>query len=198
MADPAKKPAKNTTNESPVNRRLYVYAIVMLALTVAAVAALPWISVRSGFGGVSWNGFGSQNISGSAEDTLDASPGGPGWLLLVTAIVAFLAAVSYLVPATRGYTRSLLWVAAICALGTTAVPIAVLVSPDWYTGDLLDQFGGGMLNARDYLYTPVVVVEVLLLLGLAALCWFAATTLSDDDPSEDSSPADDRVSPADD
>jgi len=158
-----------------MTQRLNAYAILIVAATVVGVAALPWISFRTIYLGLSWNGFGAENRTPSADEVVDVSPAGPGWFLLAACLIAALAAASTLIARTRVYARPALWVAAGCALIATAIPITVLVNPEWYAGEVMTQIGGTALPLRDFLRVQLVSSAVGLLILLAVLCAITAT-----------------------
>lgn len=164
--------------------RLYPFATIIAAATAIALTTLPWISLRPGGVDASWNGLG---IGGSTELAgLDFAPAGRGWLIVAAAAVAILAALISLAPAVQGrpVVRLANTIGAGAAVLGALVPVAVMIWPSWYSGNLLDEIGLGPLSDSFPPSKTILIPLAVVMLLTAVLCAAtAAQPTADETPS---------------
>ncbi|MFT3663173.1 MAG: hypothetical protein QM809_17940 [Gordonia sp. (in: high G+C Gram-positive bacteria)] len=155
-------------------RRLYFSAITLVAVFgFATVAVLPWLQLPGL--GLSWNGLGRTSDESLAATGITPEP--RGWLVLTACLAVLLAALPLLRSTTRG-TAPALWLAALCAAAGSAVPLTVLIDPDWFLGGFLSEIGAVEFlgRGRELLNVPVLGFCAGAMILLTLLC--AATALT--------------------
>ncbi|WP_186290583.1 hypothetical protein [Gordonia zhaorongruii] len=166
--------------------RLIPFATISAAATAIALTALPWVDLKPLGLDISWNGLAMSSATGSDPDI---GPAGRGWLVIAACVVALLAALISLMPApsARPFARLANVIAAVAAFLGALVPMAVMIWPQWYYGDLLDGLGLNDNLISDLIppSKPILVILTIAMLITAAMCAYAArsTTPSPDRPS---------------
>ncbi|WOC11249.1 hypothetical protein [Gordonia sp. MP11Mi] len=153
--------------------RLFPFATIVAAATAIALTALPWTTLKSLGLDLSWNGFG---MGDSEVADLGVGPAGRGWLVVAAAVVAMLAALISLMPAPSARPLSRLANAigaVVCILGA-AVPVAVMIWPGWYFGDLPEQLGAPDLAEFAAPSKAILIPLTLVMLLTAALCGYSS------------------------
>lgn len=159
-------------------RRLYAFAIGLVAILVIGTVLLPWVRLTRLGIPVGWNGLGRTGDAVMAREGV--GPHAYGWYVIAAAVLALLAAGLLLgSAATARRSAWALWAAAAGALAATAVPIVTLTDPDWLLGDFFAEIGARDLVrhiGRDFLNIPVLGFTIGGLVLLAVLC--AGTALA--------------------
>lgn len=153
--------------------RLFPFATIVAAAVAIALTALPWVNLKNLGVDLSWNGLG---IGDSEISDLDIGPNGRGWLIVAAAVVAMLAALISLMPApsARPLARLANAIAAVaCTLGAL-VPIAVMIWPNWYYGDLAEQIGAPDLADHAAPSKMILIPLTLVMLLTATLCGYSS------------------------
>lgn len=155
-------------------RRLYGFALGLVAILTIGTAFLPWVRLDPLGYPLTWNGIGR-----SGEPVFEGESIGPhayGWWVIAAAAIALIAAfVLMSAPSVAAKAPWVLWPAAIAALAATAVPITALVNPTWLIGDFMAEIGASSLVAstselrRQFLVTPVLSFTIVCLVLIAVL-----------------------------
>ncbi|MGO3326011.1 hypothetical protein [Gordonia sp. (in: high G+C Gram-positive bacteria)] len=153
--------------------RLFPFATIVAAATAIALTTLPWMNLKSAGLDLSWNGLG---IGASEIADLDVSPEGRGWLVVAACVVAILAALISLMPAPSAAPLSRL-ANVIAAVATTIgalVPLAVMIWPSWFYGDLETKLGAPNLAEFAAPSKMILIPLTLVMLLTAALCAYSS------------------------
>lgn len=160
-------------------RRLYAFAIGLVAVLTVGATLLPWVSLNTLGTPVGWNGIGRTGDAAFAGQHVGPNP--YGWWVIAAAAVALLASLLLLGSGTTLRVAAWsLWLAALAALAATAVPITALVTPEWLIGGFIEQISLRPLPpsmSRHFLNVPVLGFVIGFLVLLAVLCIGTALTV---------------------